>query len=150
MAKRTRRLDRIAELLVTNEVTSQEQLRELLLVDGIDATQATISRDLRELGVIKGEAGYSLPKGRRDARKAAKELAASIRGQVQSAHRAGTMVVLRTQPGMGQTVAVALEQAGLPACVGTIASHDTVFVATPSGSQARQLTRQITAWARFA
>jgi transcriptional regulator of arginine metabolism len=150
MGKREQRLERIVELLGTNEVSSQEQIRNLLLADGIDATQATVSRDLRELGVIKDETRYALPKGRRDARKAARELAAALRGQVRSAERAGTMVVLRTSPGMGQTLAVAIDQAELPACVGAVASHDTVFIATHSGSQARQLASQIKAWTKLA
>jgi transcriptional regulator of arginine metabolism len=149
MAKREQRLERIVELLATNEVRSQEQIRDLLLADGIDATQATVSRDLRELGVIKDESGYTLPKGRHDVRKATRELASALRGQVQSAQRAGTLVVLHTQPGMGQTVAVAISQADLPASVGAIASHDTVFIATHSGSQARQLAHQIKAWTKL-
>lgn len=149
MARREDRLNRIVELLTTNEVASQEQLRELLLADGIDATQATLSRDLRELGVIKGETSYALPRGRTDARMAAKELAAALRGQVRSAQRAGSLVVLKTSPGMGQTIAVAVDQAGVPACVGAVASHDTVFVATHSESQARQLANQIKSWARL-
>jgi len=149
MGARSHRLDRVAELLATNDVSSQEQLRELLLADGIGATQATISRDLRELGVIKIEHRYALPRGRRDARKAARDLAAALRGNVQSAQRAGTLVVLKTQPGTGQTVSVALSQAELPACIGVIASHDTVFLATSSASQARQLARQVESWTRL-
>lgn len=146
MPSRAKRLDRLAEILATNQITSQEQLRDLLLADGYEATQATISRDLRELGVIKRESGYAAPANRRDARKAAKEVAAALRGQVKSAQRAGTMVVVHTLPGMGQTIAVALTQADLPACVGAIASHDTVMIATHSGAQARQFAQQIMNW----
>jgi len=149
MGQREQRLNRIVELLAANLVTSQDQIRSLLLADGIDATQATVSRDLRELGVIKDERGYKLSKGPRDVRKSSKELASTLRGQLTSAERAGSLVILKTHPGMGQTVAVAIDQSGLPACIGTMASHDTVFVATPSPSLARQLTNQIKAWTKL-
>ncbi len=149
MANREKRLERIAELLATNHVTSQEQIRSLLLADGFDATQATVSRDLRELGVVKKESGYALPQGRRDTRRAIKELASALRGKVVSAQRAGTLVVLKTEPGVGPAVATAIDAAGIPASAGTIASHDTVFIASHSSPQARQLVRQIMAWTKL-
>src|SRR5262245_38820066 len=99
MAGKPARHHRIRELIRTSRVESQDRLQTLLRQDGLDVTQATLSRDLRELGVLKGRGGYVLPgEAEREPvpngdglRRALSVFAASVR-------HGGTLVVLKTGP----------------------------------------------------
>jgi transcriptional regulator of arginine metabolism len=122
-------------------VVSQEQLQALLERDGIRATQATLSRDLRELGVVKGPAGYSLPGEGAPARRDGKELAHTLKSYLTSVDRGGNLLVLRTGPGRAQPVALELDNARLEGVLGTVAGDDTIFVAAKSNEQAGHLLR---------
>lgn len=141
-SEKRRRQERVRELLAHNQVRSQEQLLALLLAESIETTQATLSRDLRELGVSKDADGYVLPAVREGSKAELKALDRALRESVLSVRRAGSLVVLRTTPGLGEMLAVRIEQAQLPQALGTIASSDTLFVATSSWMQADQLVRR--------
>lgn len=145
------RLERIVDLLRAREITSQSQLRSILLGDGIDVTQATISRDLDELRATKilaanGDPVYAVPGegGDTTIRPPQSESAAEHRlskvGEdlVKSIDSSGNLVVLRTPPGAAQYLASAFDRASVPDVIGTVAGDDTVLLVSrdPSGGAA--------------
>lgn len=144
MTQRPRRQSRIVELIRAGSVTSQDQLRELLESGGLQVTQATLSRDLRALGVVKAADGYHLPEtGGTNGSMAHEELARALGMYAFSVREAGSMVVLRTGPGHAQIVAVGLDRAGLDEAVGTIAGDDTIFIATAGEDAAGRLAQKL-------
>jgi transcriptional regulator of arginine metabolism len=136
------RQHRIARLLEEQVISSQVQLVELLATDGLMLTQGTVSRDLEELGAVKvripgGQMAYAIPELAKD-RVAPEDLLKKMLGEflVESAHSAN-LAVLRTPPGSAHVIASALDRAGLPDVLGTVAGDDTVLVicAAPDGGQ---------------
>jgi transcriptional regulator of arginine metabolism len=130
---KTQRQHRIGRILEQHPVSSQAQLVELLARDGVVATQATVSRDLEELGAIKVRAGggdsvYAIPELPKD-QVAPEEHLRRVLGDwvVEVAHSAN-LVVLRTPPGSAHVVGSALDRAGLDDIIGTVAGDDTVLV----------------------
>lgn len=150
MPGKTQRRRRIVELIERQRILSQEQLRQLLQQIGIEANQATLSRDLRDLGVYKGPSGYSIPGAPPPPRRGGRELEEALRTHLLSAERGGNLVVLRTPPGHAQALAIAVDQAQIRGVIGTVAGDDTVMIATRSSSQAgvvAHLLRQLAAQA---
>lgn len=130
---RPQRQHRVARILEQHAVTSQSQVVELLAAEGVVVTQATVSRDLEELGAVKarvpgGEMVYVIPEQPKD-RPAPEEHLKRVMGDwvVEVAH-SGNLVVLRTPPGSAHVVGSAVDRAGLPDILGTIAGDDTVLV----------------------
>lgn len=139
---------RIVDLLEHHEVPSQARLAKLLADDGHAVTQATLSRDLDELGAVKvalpeggsvyavpGEGGDSTPIGA-VAYEAAVARLSRIAGEVLvSAESSANLVVLRTPPGAAQFLASAIDHTVLPSVLGTVAGDDTVLLVTrdPAG-----------------
>jgi transcriptional regulator of arginine metabolism len=139
MISKQQRQDRIRELIERNEIASQEQLLELLLAESIDTTQATVSRDLRDLGVHKGANGYILP--RDDPKADDKPLRQALSRLLLDAQRAGLMVVLRTGPGQARQLAAEIDRARLREVLGQIAGDDTIFIAVRAAADARAMVR---------
>jgi len=132
MAK-TQRQYRIARLLETHEITSQSRLVELLAADGVVATQATVSRDLEELGAVKvrlpgGDTVYAIPELPKDRLAPEDHLRRVLGDWVVEVANSGNIVVLRTPPGSAHVVASALDRAGLEDVIGTVAGDDTIMV----------------------
>ena len=127
----------IADWLREHRVGSQEELVARLSLAGIAATQATVSRDLLELGAVKlkrdGTIRYVLP-DQVDAGHAAGKLDRLLAEWVDWIIPAGNMLVLKTPPGSANLVANALDAAGLEEVAGTIAGDDTIFVALVNGA----------------
>lgn len=130
---RTARQTRIADLLAQHHVSSQVQLVELLADEGIEIAQATLSRDLDELGARKIRDGangsrYSIVE---DALAVSSGAVARMRRVLDellvSIDHSGTIAVVRTPPGAAQYLASAIDRAGLKEIVGTIAGDDTVM-----------------------
>jgi transcriptional regulator of arginine metabolism len=131
------RRDAIVRILRRNAVARQAELVALLHREGHDATQSSVSRDLRELGVVKGADRYLLPAVEDALTPSHFE---TVRTFVKGYRAAGpTLTVLRTATGTAQSVAIALDKARWPEVVGTIAGDDTIFVATESGRAQRRL-----------
>ncbi len=131
------RRDAIVRILRRNAVARQAELVALLHREGHDATQSSVSRDLRELGVVKGADRYLLPAVEDALTPSHFE---TVRSFVKGYRAAGpTLTVLRTATGTAQSVAIALDKARWPEVVGTIAGDDTIFVATESGRAQRRL-----------
>ncbi len=151
MADKARRRARIAEALRKEPLRSQEALREALEEHGIEVTQSALSRDLREMGVIKTPAGYALPgsvsatpQARASAPGAtAKPLGRALHEFLLSAAVAGQLLVLKTSPGKANALAVEFDGAGLPGVVGVIAGDDTIFVAAQSERASRSLLKSV-------
>lgn len=128
MSKRERHAQ-ILEVLRENRVTSQEALRELLLGQGTEVTQATLSRDIRELRLVKipgadGVAYYSLP----DEWENTPPLESLLPTLFHSADGVDRMLVIHTMKGAAQTVAAAIDWEEWPEIVGTLAGDDTILL----------------------
>jgi len=123
----------IAKLLAQHAVSSQEQVVDLLADAGVMATQATVSRDLDDLGAIKvrsvdGEPIYAIPELPKDQRAPDDHLRRVFGDWVVEVAASGNLVVLRTPPGSAHVVGSALDRAGLPQVLGTVAGDDTLIV----------------------
>jgi transcriptional regulator of arginine metabolism len=130
------RQHRIARLLEEQVISSQVQLVELLATEGLNLTQATVSRDLEELGAVKvripgGAMAYAIPELAKD-RVAPEDVLRKVLGEflVEAGHSAN-LAVLRTPPGSAHVVASALDRANLVDVLGTVAGDDTVLVVCP-------------------
>jgi len=141
---KARRQHAIRELLDKHRVADQAALRSLLVGVGIRATQATLSRDLRELGVVKGPTGYRIaPPPDTTLQPGLRTLERALKSYMISARPAGAMVVVRTGPGHANPLAVELDRAKLPECIGTVAGDDTIFAAAPSPRGAHRLQSRL-------
>ena len=148
---RTARHARIVELIRDRPVRSQTELAELLATDGTQVTQATLSRDLEELGAVKVSGSYLIPEdGRpplRHAEQAPARLTRLLRELLTGADASGNMAVLRTPPGAAQFLASALDRSGLTDVVGTIAGDDTILVVARDATGGRDLAAKLAGWA---
>jgi transcriptional regulator of arginine metabolism len=123
----------IADILRTEPVSNQEEVTERLLSRGFAATQATVSRDLEQLGAVKvkrgGQLGYALPDQLAESDWSNERIQRVLAEWVVSVEAAGNLVVIRTPPGSAHLVGAALDGARLPDIAGTIAGDDTLFLA---------------------
>jgi transcriptional regulator of arginine metabolism len=131
---KNRRQHILIGLLADKEVSSQEQLVELLARAGVAATQATVSRDLEEIGAVKVRVPgverlvYAVPELPKDQVAPVDHLRRVLGEWVVDIATSGNLVVLRTPPGSAHVVASALDRAGLEGAIGTVAGDDTVLV----------------------
>ena len=136
-----RRQRAIADLIRSSALSSQDELADRLGSLGFAVTQATISRDLEQIGAVKvrrdGQISYALPETVRNG--ASPRLAAVFREWVRTVEPAANLVVIRTPPGSAHLVGVVLDNAEVPQIVGTICGDDTIFVACRSGADATAL-----------
>lgn len=142
-ADRDRRRQRILHLLGRERLKNQAELQQRLAEDGFDVNQATLSRDLRDLGVVKGPDGYDLPQGTLSPGTAQASLWHAVHTWLLSATAAQNQVVLRTPAGGAQALGIAIDRAALPGVVGTIAGDDTVLAVCADAGRARGLVRQL-------
>jgi transcriptional regulator of arginine metabolism len=150
---KARRQAVILETVANGEISSQEQLRRRLKGRGYDVTQATLSRDIRDLGLVKrasdgayqqqgaepsvpGSAGVAL-------QRALAEYASGVACVQQ-------LIVLRTGAGMAQPLALAIDRAKLEEVVGTLAGDDTILVISRDARHAKALAKQMEEWSQFA
>ncbi|MGH9087712.1 MAG: arginine repressor [Acidimicrobiales bacterium] len=133
------RQHRIAKLLESQAVGSQSQLVDLLAVEGVEATQTTVSRDLEELGALKvrvagGQTAYALPELPTQQIAPADHLRRVLGEWVVEVASSHNLVVVRTPPGCAHVVGSALDRSGLEGIVGTVAGDDTVLVVVADGT----------------
>lgn len=134
------RREALRQIISRSEVGRQADLVRLLSRAGHSATQSSVSRDLRELGVAKQGDRYVLPG---DA-VAAPDGFAAVAGFVRDVRSAGpSLTVVRTAAGAAQSVALAIDRAEWPEVVGTISGDDTVFVATDTATAQRRLLARL-------
>jgi transcriptional regulator of arginine metabolism len=128
----------ILDLIARQDVTSQEQLRELLKARGIETTQATLSRDIRDLGLVKSAAdgAYRLSQARPTEVDSSALVRRAIAEYLRTFEQVEQLVVLKTDPGQAQALAIALDRSDMPDVVGTIAGDDTILVICRSTAHA--------------
>ncbi|HEY6392230.1 MAG TPA: ArgR family transcriptional regulator [Bryobacteraceae bacterium] len=133
---KTFRQGQILKLIASRRVLTQEDLaRELKRIYGIQTTQVTLSRDIRELGLLKTTQGYQQV----SPAAGVADLATVVSEMLRDARVAQNLIVLRTSPGNANALAVALDNQELPEIVGTLAGDDTVLVVAPDASTATAL-----------
>jgi transcriptional regulator of arginine metabolism len=136
----------ILRLVSERELSTQSDVVEALRDEGVEAVQATVSRDIAQLGLVKvrGESGrlvYAHP-GAADLDRLG-ELTAALRRWVVALEPAGALVVIRTPPGCANAVGKAFDDVALPEIAGCIAGDDTIFVAPREGTTAAELEQQL-------
>jgi transcriptional regulator of arginine metabolism len=122
---------RILELVSETPIGNQEELKRRLLKSGIEVTQATLSRDIKELGLVKGATGYAVPGADLVPEEPGPSLERLAREFVTEVREAQNLLVLKTSPGSAQPVAVSLDAQEWPEIVGTVAGDDTVLIVAP-------------------
>ncbi len=148
MNAKARRQRIIRQLLEQHRVESQEQLQKLLSREGTEATQATLSRDLRDLGVLKGPRGYMLPATEPDPPKPTPvALQEALQNFLTSARQGENIVVLKTGPGQAGALASELDRAQLEGLLGTVAGDDTIFLAANSTRSAKRIYSKLSSLA---
>ncbi len=137
----------ILELIRDHQIDTQEELQSLLKQHGFAVTQATVSRDIRALNIVKsiGEDGlYHYRVDGKANREAASDRFSSILKQAaQSAVVAGNLVVVKTYAGMGNAVGAAIDAMKLPECVGTLAGDDTLLLIAKTDAAANEMQKTL-------
>ena len=144
---RTRRLTTIAQMLSGRRFSSQEELAEALARAGIEATQATLSRDLRSLGVAKrsvadGTSWYELPSPATEALDRGRQLL-DLKVFVNETRVAQNLAVVKTPPGHASAVARAIDLTGFDALMGTVAGDDTVLCILEDNVSAKRFRKYL-------
>jgi transcriptional regulator of arginine metabolism len=145
---RPQRQHRISRLLEEQAVSSQAQLVELLAADGIVATQATVSRDLEDLGAVKvripgGTMAYAIPEHAKQASAPDDHLRRVMGEFVVDVSYSGNLVLLRTPPGSAHVAGSALDRSGLSDVLGNVAGDDTVLVLCAEGADSKKVADQL-------
>lgn len=150
MTSKVQRQTAIVRLVSEHEVTSQPQLIELLAEQGIEATQATVSRDLDDIGAVKvriasGNTVYAIPQFEPDRIAPLDQLRRVMGEWVAEVAQSGNIVVLRTPPGCAHVVASALDRSRVEGIIGTVAGDDTLMCVAddPDGSVLADRLRQL-------
>lgn len=135
------RRNAILRILRGARVRRQEDLVDLLKADGFDVTQSSVSRDMRELGVLKAQ-GHYLPPGDEVSR--AQGDFTAIARFVREIKLAGpSLTVVKTSVGAAGSVAVAVDKAEWPEVAGTISGDDTIFIATQDATAQQRLVERL-------
>ena len=143
---KARRQAAIVELVDREPLHSQEELRRRLHLRGFDATQATISRDIKELGLVKRAGDGAYQRAGADAANPETALAALERAAeeyLRRVDRVQQLVVIRTGVGQAQPLAIAIDRAQLNEAVGTIAGDDTILVVARDPRHAAALVKRL-------
>lgn len=142
-AEQLERRQAVVRILREGVVHRQEDLVRLLRAEGHDVTQSSISRDLRDLGVLKASGRYVLPPDEVSRTQGDFAMLAQF---VRGLKRAGpSLTVIRTTIGAAQSVAVAIDRAEWPEVAGTLSGDDTIFIATANGRAQDELIARLQA-----
>jgi transcriptional regulator of arginine metabolism len=143
VASKRLRQGQILKLVAEEEIASQDDLRRKLAQEGMRVTQATLSRDLQELRLVKTAEGYRALPGADSEDDAQSRLAHALKEFLLDVREAQNLLVLKTPPGGAQPLAAALDAGRLRQLAGTIAGDDTVLVVTPSRRAAVGLRKRM-------
>jgi transcriptional regulator of arginine metabolism len=133
----------ILELVQQESVANQEQLRKLLLRQGFDVTQATLSRDINDLALVKTSDGYSVSRGEQQPEPGFHSAGRLVREFVIEVREAQNLLVIKTAPGSAQPVAAAIDSEGWMEIVGTVGGDDTILVISQSKKNAHRVALRI-------
>lgn len=156
MKAKGERLDALKMLISSQELGSQEEVLQMLRQEGYDITQATLSRDLKQLKVAKaasmnGKYVYVLP-NETMYRRIHKPLSAQEMMQTQgflSIHFSGNMAVIKTRPGYASSIAYNIDNSEIPQILGTIAGDDTIFLVIKQGVTEEEIRQEIYGVAKY-
>lgn len=142
---KARRQSAILEIVDHGAVSSQEQLRRLLHERGIEATQATLSRDIRDLGLVKRsvDGAYRRPDAADEPADHLEEFETAVAGYLRRHDRVDQLIVLKTDAGYSQPLAEAIDRARLPQTIGTIAGENTILVICRSPADAEGFQQRL-------
>ncbi|MBD0369550.1 MAG: arginine repressor [Pyrinomonadaceae bacterium] len=118
--QKEQRQKKILSLIRAKRIGTQDELKAHLERSGVPATQSSVSRDLVELGIVKHNGHYTVPKA---------AMGAAARGLLELIKAGDALVVARCEPGLASAVAVEIDRAGITEIAGTLAGEDTVFIA---------------------
>jgi transcriptional regulator of arginine metabolism len=135
---KTKRQQKIISLIRARHIGTQQELTALLERAGFVATQPSVSRDLEELGVVKHNGHYTLPRAAEGA---------AAHGLLGLDAAGDSLVVAKCEPGMASSVAVAIDRAGFDEIVGTVAGEDTIFIAVHERKAQRAVIKKV--WELF-
>lgn len=147
--KKTERQNHILEIIAARKIETQDMLMEALEAVGVKTTQATVSRDIKELHIVRqpdqyGTSHYQTlrvePENNRDA------LQRLFEQSVHQIVRVDFMTILKTSKGNGNRIAASIDAAQLPEVVATLAGHDTIYVTSPSSDEAEKLAELFNRW----
>ena len=131
----------LVKLLEEHRIARQAELVDLLRREGFNATQSSISRDLRDLGVSKSKTGYTLPQPANHRQE--RELR-QLGEYIRAIRPAGpNLIVIATAAGAAQRVALTLDRTQWPDIVGTLSGDDTIFIATAAAAPQRRLLARL-------
>jgi transcriptional regulator of arginine metabolism len=133
----------ILDLVQQESVANQEQLRKLLLRQGFDVTQATLSRDINELALVKTPGGYNVSHGGEQLEPGFHSAGRLIREFVVEVREAQNLLVIQTATGSAQPVAAAIDAEGWTEIVGTVGGDDTILVISQSKKNAHRIALRI-------
>ena len=139
---KTLRHHRILELVSREPMVTQDDMVRRLTQQGLKVTQATLSRDIKELGLVKTPEGYAAS-GTLTEAAPTPSLSHLLREFVVDVRQAQNLLVVKTTAGSAQPVAAAVDAASWPELVGTIAGDDTILVISSSSKSCRQLGKRI-------
>jgi transcriptional regulator of arginine metabolism len=142
MSKLTRQ-SHILELVQAEQLANQEELRKRLVKRGFDVTQATLSRDIHELGLVKTSDGYTVPSGDQQPEPMLPSAMRLVREFVLEVREAQNMLVIKTATGSAQPVAAAIDAEQWPEMVGTVAGDDTILVISQHRKNAHKIATRI-------
>lgn len=143
-SQRDARRQTILDLVARRRIRNQAELKDQLARSGHSVNQGTLSRDLRDMGLVKGREGYELPSDLRPIDDTGPALLVqAVRQWLTRTSPAVNLLVLHTPAGGAAPLAVALDQASLRGVVGTIAGDDTVLVICKTAAEARRLHREL-------
>ena len=142
MSKRSRQTV-ILQVLERGPAASQDDLRKELAKHGTKVTQATLSRDIHELKLVKTTEGYSLPASDRAAEPVLPPVTRLVRDFVTDIRQAQNLLVVKTSVGSAQPVAAALDEENWPEAIGTIAGDDTILIVCQNNRAAGRLADRI-------
>ena len=133
----------ILDLVQQESVANQEQLRRMLMRQGFDVTQATLSRDINELALVKTPAGYSISRGGEHVEPGYHSAGRLVREFVVEVREAQNLLVIKTATGSAQPVAAAIDSEGWVEIVGTVAGDDTILVISQNKKNAHRISLRI-------
>jgi transcriptional regulator of arginine metabolism len=133
----------ILELVKHGRVANQEDLQKALRKRGVKVGQATLSRDIRDLGLSKTPQGYALSQGDGSSFPALPPVSRLVREFVLEVRVAQNLLVIKTSVGSAQPVAAALDDESWPEAVGTVAGDDTILIVCPDNKDANKLAARI-------
>ncbi len=137
------RRNRILDIIRAESLYTQTELRQALARHGIRVTQATVSRDVDELGLVKTRAGYRLQGAVERSAPPQPALSTILKEFLREVRQASNLVVVKTHPGNAHTVGAALDSTGWTEVLGTVAGDDTIFLATAGRREATGVRRKI-------